>query len=189
MPIDYQNLTVEEYFRVEEASEERHEYVDGKLRLMVGATQAHYVITENFHALLREHLKGSNCRAFRESLRLQVEAANCYYYPDVMVSCEPFEPTKTYKQNAVLVAETLSGSTAAIDEREKLANYRKLESLSYYLLIDQRQQQIKLYKETADEKWELTVLGSADELILELLPDRLFRCAIAEIYEGVFEKA
>jgi Uma2 family endonuclease len=185
MPIDYKNLTVEEYFRVEEASEERHEFLDGELFLMTGASEAHSIICANLSGLFTQHLKASPCRTHSQGMRLWVHAANCFYYPDVMVSCESVDPKARYKSAALLVAEVLSPSTEAIDKREKLINYRKLDSLRFYLLINQDQQQIKLYKKTAGGIWDLEVLGAGDELILKLLPDSTFSAALSDIYDGI----
>lgn len=185
MTTEYQNLTLDEYFRVEEASEERYEFVRGQLRLMTGATEAHNLITGNLFGLLYQHLKGGHCHAYSQGMKLQVQAADCIYYPDVMVSCGTVDPRATYDETAVLVAEVLSRSTRKIDEVEKLNNCRQLPSLRYYLLIEQDRQELRLYTRTTNNDWELSTLSKTDDVVLDLRSDAQFRCSVADIYDRV----
>ncbi|MGK7939774.1 MAG: Uma2 family endonuclease [Crocosphaera sp.] len=50
-------LSLEKYLELEENSEIKQEYIDGKIYAMVGETKAHNTISLNFAILLREHLK------------------------------------------------------------------------------------------------------------------------------------
>jgi Uma2 family endonuclease len=116
------------YLAWEETQEERHEYIAGEVFAMVGVRQSHNLATLNLATLLRRELKGSPCRVFVEAVKTRVEAADCFFYPDVVVTCDPRDRlTPDYVSHPLLVAEVLSESTAAFDRGRKFAAYRKLE--------------------------------------------------------------
>ena len=79
----------EDYLRLEAQSSERHEYVAGGIYAMTGASLRHNIIALNLASALRAHLKASPCRVFIEGVKLHVARDNAYYYPDIIVSCDP----------------------------------------------------------------------------------------------------
>jgi len=87
-----QNMTVDEYLKFEERSQIRHEYVDGQIHAMTGATAGHVLLCKNFVSAFDRHLDGSPCRVEFTDIKVHVKAANCFYYPDVLITCEPFDP-------------------------------------------------------------------------------------------------
>src|SRR5919201_336187 len=78
-------LTVEEYFALEEASPVRHEYVNGEIYAMSGATRRHSRIAVNIAARLWHAARGGPCRVHRGEVKLRI--GRVIYYPDVMVAC------------------------------------------------------------------------------------------------------
>lgn len=185
LPARVQDLTVEEYLAGEQVSEVRHEYIAGQVFAMAGASEAHNLIAGNVHARLRAHLRGSACRTFISDMKVRVEAADTFYYPDVMVTCEPPNAKSFFQMQPCLIVEVLSPSTAAIDHREKLLAYRKLESLREYVMIAQDEARIEVYRRDAQGKWTQEVLGPDDELRFESLPTEALRMTMAEVYEDV----
>lgn len=178
------NLTVEEYLAREERATVRHEYVNGQVFAMTGATEAHNVICGNLHASLHEHLKGSGCRVFMSDMKVRIETSNSFYYPDIMVTCEPFAGTSVFKQSPVFIAEILSPSTKHIDRREKLIAYRQIDSLREYVIIDPSRHRIEDYRKDANGQWEMMVLRRSDVVSLASLPSSL-DISVETIYEGV----
>lgn len=178
------DVTVEEYLAQEQESDVRHEYVNGQIFAMSGATAAHNVIGGNLFALLHRHLRGSGCSPFMTDMKVRVETANSFYYPDIMVTCEPFDGKSVFMRSPVIIAEVLSPSTKYIDRREKLIAYRQLESLHEYLIIHQTKQRIEVYRRDAAGQWELKVFGQMDVIEFNSLPSAL-RIDVPEIYEGV----
>ncbi len=112
-------MTVDEYMAFEMRATVRHEFVDGRLFAMSGATKRHNIIAGNIYSILRAHVRGSQCRAYVSDVKARVESMNIFYYPDVMVSCDLFDKDSTFAARPVLIVEVLSRSTAAIDRREK----------------------------------------------------------------------
>ena len=158
------------YLAWEETQEERHEYIAGEVFAMVGVRQSHNLATLNLATLLRRELKGSPCRVFVEAVKTRVEAADCFFYPDVVVTCDPRDRlTPDYVSHPLLVAEVLSESTAAFDRGRKFAAYRKLESLQDYVLVDLAAQRIEVFRRDVENRWVLYDYGPEDQVELASL--------------------
>lgn len=184
-PAQSLNMTVEEYLEFEEHSDARHEYIDGQVYAMVGSSEAHNVITLNLATILRNHLRGSGCRAYMADMKLRIEATNAFYYPDVMVTCEPFKANSLFNRSPVLIAEVLSASTQEIDRREKLVAYKQLATLAEYLVISQDHRRVELYRKVSTGKWELHVFRDSEEINLHALPTGPFVLKLDELYDEV----
>lgn len=177
-------ISVEEYFKLEEKSRIRHEYVDGQLFAMTGATVRHSLLSGNVFSLLRAHLKGGPCQVYMHGLKLRVEASNCYYYPDVLVSCGSFDLDSTVADNPVLAVEVLSPSTSTIDRREKVLAYKQVASLREYVIVHQKRKRVWLHRKNADGQWEVTVSGAGEELTLKSFGTSIC-IKVDSIYENV----
>ncbi len=185
LPVEFLNMTVEEYLQAEESGDVRHEFVAGQVYGMVGASDAHNVIALNIATVLRSYLRGSSCRAYMNDMKVRVEENNCFYYPDVMVTCEAFDAKSFYKTSPILICEVLSPSTSEIDHREKLAAYRQLPSLRYYLIVHQDQQFVEFYIRAVANKWELTSFREHDQIELELINEDSLTLPVSALYEDV----
>jgi Uma2 family endonuclease len=177
-------LTIEEYLEFEERSSVRHEYIDGQIFAMSGATEAHNVICGNLYALVHAHVRGTGCRASINDMKVHVKIARSFYYPDIMVTCEPFEAKSVFKDSPVLIVEVLSPSTKQVDRREKLVAYRQLASLKEYVIVHQDRQRIEIYRKDSDDQWEISTLVGVDELQLKSL-SKPVRIPVSAIYEDV----
>jgi Uma2 family endonuclease len=131
-------ITVDEYLEGEQHTDIRHEYFDGRVFAMAGATVMHDLIAGNLYGSLRNHLKGSPCRPFifNTKVRLQVLAKDLFYYPDVMVACEPLENPRLYREKAKLIIEVLSEDENK-DLVEKYFAYQRITSLEEYVVVSQ----------------------------------------------------
>lgn len=149
-------LSIEDYLQLEAESAIKHEYINGAVHAMAGASDTHVTIALNIAALLRSHLRGSGCRVYIADMKARIEARNCFYYPDVMVACDPRDQeTPNYKRFPKLVIEVLSDSTEAFDRGDKFADYQTLESLEEYVLINTRHQRVECFRRSADGLWVL----------------------------------
>ncbi|WP_313953046.1 Uma2 family endonuclease [Accumulibacter sp.] len=155
------------YLAWEETQAERHEYVAGEVFAMVGVRQSHNVAKGNLYGSLRRELKGSPCRVFIESVKTRIEAADCFFYPDVVVTGDPRDClTPDHVSHPLLVAEVLSESTAAYDRGAKFAAYRKLASLQDYVLIDLPAKRIEVFRRDRGKHWVLYDYGVGDTVDL-----------------------
>ncbi len=129
---------------------EKHEFLAGEVFDMVGARQDHVVVAGAVFARLREHLRGTRCRAYISDMKLEVLAADAMFYPDVMVSCDEADRQRPQAVQApCLVVEVLSESTAAFDRGAKFGAYRQLPSLQEYLVVDIDRRHLELFRREA----------------------------------------
>ncbi|TVP77983.1 MAG: Uma2 family endonuclease [Puniceicoccaceae bacterium] len=176
-------ISVEEYIEGEQFSEVRHEYIGGQVYAMSGGSEAHNLLAGNLYAALREHFRGRPCKVFMADMKLRLNIAedDIFYYPDVLVSCDPTDDAKYYKSKPVALVEVLSPSTERLDRREKFLSYQRLPSLEEYVLVDQEQMHVTLFRKVNDWKPEHFTEGS-DRLILASLT---FGLSLSAIYEDV----
>jgi Uma2 family endonuclease len=157
--LEQRTYTREEYLEFEVAAEERHEYVNGEIRLMTRGTLDQNELAINLAALLKSALRGKPYRIFGADQRLWIADRNLYTYPDVMVIEKPLQlqtgRTDTVT-NPCFIAEVLSKSTQDYDHGEKFSAYRSVASFREYLLIDQYQIYVEHYVKTAANQWLLS---------------------------------
>jgi Uma2 family endonuclease len=84
-------------------------------------------------------------------VRIQAAERSIYYYPDVLVSCDPGDRAPYYRQYPWLVIEVLSPRTARLDRFEKCIFYRELDSLEAFLLVSQDYRQVEVFRRS--EQW------------------------------------
>jgi Uma2 family endonuclease len=148
--------TAADYLARETDQIERHEFVDGEVFAMAGGEDRNATVALNVAIALREHLRGTQCSVYMTDVRLHVRARDNYFYPDVMVTCsEADRESRLSKSDPVLIIEVLSKSTEAYDRGEKFANYRAIESLAEYAMIDINARRIDLYRKGTDGLWVL----------------------------------
>ena len=146
----------EAYLQIEEQNIIKHEYVDGQVYAMAGASDPHVTVTENLFALLRNHVRGTGCRVYIADIKARIESLNRFYYPDVMVTCDSRDQeTLNYKRFPCLIIEVLSDSTEAFDRGDKFADYQALESLQEYVLINTRRQRVECFRRNEQGLWVL----------------------------------
>lgn len=179
-------FTVEEYLEIEKSGEIRHEYLGGQVFAMSGGSKEHNLIAGNIYSRLRSHLRGSSCSVFMADMKIRLklahEAKNLFYYPDVVVTCDPQDKDRFYLNYPCLIIEVLSPSTELTDRREKLVNYRTLDSLQEYVLISQDEIKIEAYRQDSQGNWLIEILGKGDDLKLNSIGLTL---SMSEIYEDV----
>jgi Uma2 family endonuclease len=174
-------MTPQEYFSFEEKTPLKHEYLDGLIYAMVGASIRHNLIAVNLTTALRsKRPRGCDVFALDVKLRIRLAAGEFYYYPDVLVSCSQTDRHPLYREEPLLIAEVSSPSTVRIDRGEKLSRYREIPSLQEYVIVGQDEPAIEVYRRRTD--WVRQMLRSVDDLTLESFGVTLAR---SEIYDGV----
>ena len=189
-PAAQTHLTPEEYIAFErkflpDSEIVRHEYMNGEIIPMSGASRAHNLIAGNIFGELRDQLKGSGCEIYMSEMRVSIPTARSYFYPDVGVVCEEprFEgDVFDMLLNPIVVVEVLSPSTEAYDRGEKFAHYRQLTSLQEYVLVAQDQTFVEHYHRQK-KQWILTDFQRLDDILP--LPSIQCELPLQEIYERV----
>jgi Uma2 family endonuclease len=165
-PAEKLPISAEDYLQGEASADCKHEYLNGEVWAMVGATDAHVTIAMNLGFLLKQSLKGTPCRAYISDMKANVEKTNAFFYPDVLVTCNPKDHgNPLFKQYPIFIAEVLSPSTEAFDRGQKFSTYRRLESLQTYWLIDSQKMSVDGYTRMDNNEWLLHGYEKADEMI------------------------
>lgn len=163
-----ERMSAQDFLAWDETQTVRHEFVGGEVFAMAGAGEAHVTVAGNLYVALRQHLAGTPCRTFITDMKLRVEAADAFFYPDVMVSCSAADAADPMvKRDPVLLVEVLSPATAAYDRGDKFAAYRKLPGLREYLLVDTESRRCDLCRRGAEGLWVLHPFEPGQGLRLE----------------------
>jgi Uma2 family endonuclease len=179
----YSLLSVAEYLAAEEIAEERHEYLHGTLHAMAGSSRRHNEICGRLYEILRSRLRGGPCKTYMGDVKLHIRTlvGEFFYYPDVMVGCDPADRHEYYLERPSVVFEVTSPTTALTDRREKLLAYQSLPSLEHYVMVDQDGPRIE-WMRRAGEGWERLVLTEEGER-LEFGAIGV-GMSVGEVYEG-----
>jgi Uma2 family endonuclease len=182
-----QRLTIQEYLAFERQSETKHDYFEGEIFAMSGASRIHNLIAGNIFGEIRNQLRGRPCEAYMEAMRVRT-LDDLFTYPDVVAVCgEPqFADTEfDTLLNPVLIVEVLSPTTEGYDRGLKSSRYRSIPTLVEYVLVAQDCCHIEhLVRQTDGGHWlleEISDLGGTLEL--QSIGCRL---PLTEIYDRVF---
>lgn len=161
-------ITATEFLAWDETQPLKHEFVRGEVFAMTGGIDRHNTVAGNLYIALRRHLRGTPCRVYGGDVKLRIEAADCFFYPHLMVTCSAADlADRLIKREAVFVVEVLSPLTASFGRGGKFADYRRLPSLAEYLLVDVDRRCCDLYRKGADGLWVLHPSGPDDALQLD----------------------
>ncbi len=175
-----------EYLARERAAEHRSEYLNGVIVAMAGVTFAHDIISGNVQRHLGNQLADRPCFVFSSDMKVRIERANLFRYPDISAVCGPVlfhDEVHDAYENPALIVEVLSPSTERYDRTEKFALYRFLDSLNEYLLIAQDRCFAELFRSQPGGQWtEQTYTSPEEFIILESIGCTL---RLGKLYEKV----
>lgn len=184
LALKHRPIPIDEYLAGEPRSDIRHEYIEGEVYAMAGAGEKHNRISLNIAFHLRSVSRGKPCGVFINDMKLRIDDCDSFYYPDVLVTCDPADTHPLYKKRPCLIVEVLSPSTENIDRREKLLAYRKLPTLRHYLLVSQDQRELQWHQRDAQGQWLVSNLQGNDALNL-VCPGLEVSLTLDEVYEDV----
>ena len=149
-------MTASDFLAWELRQPTKHEFVGGEVYAMTGALKAHVLLAMNLATALRQQLRGTPCRTFIADTMVRVDAADAFFYPDVVVSCSAADAADPRMvSEPTLVVEVLSPSTAGYDRGAKFALYRRLPSLREYALVDPETRHCDVFRKGEDGLWVL----------------------------------
>ena len=183
--IPVRRFTPEEYMELEEQALEKSEYIDGFIYAMSGSTPKHALITANVIGNLVPGLKKGICRVYSGDLKIASDMRGHFTYPDAVVVCgKPrfHDKFQNVLLNPTVIIEVLSPSTEAYDRGDKFKRYRRIGSLTDYLLIAQDQPLVEHFSKQADG-W---VMQDADKLSGKIkLKTLKMTLALTDLYDGI----
>jgi Uma2 family endonuclease len=179
-------LTEAEYLEIERRAEFKSEFLDGEMFAMSGGTLSHGLIACNLSRAIGNQLEGSPCVVYGSDVRVKIQVAGLYTYPDVSVACGEDQVEDEHNDtllNPILIVEVLSDSIAAYDRGQKFEFYRQLPSLREYLLVSQHRPHIEHYIRQDSGNWLLReVAGLEGSLSLDFFGITI---SLAKVYSKV----
>lgn len=176
--------TEAEYWQIEDFSNVKHEFWDGQIYAMAGATPKHNDIAVNVVTSLKVQLRGTPCVPRTGDQR--VKAATLQTYPDVVVACRPlqYDPNDSNTLiDAAVIVEVLSRSTQSNDRNAKFDAYKALPSLRHYLLIVQTPSHVEHHFLDEGGVWSSQTFTNSNDVIgLSAIGCEL---SVSEIYEDI----
>ena len=177
-------FTPEEYLEIERMSPLKHEYLQGQLVAMAGASKAHVIIAGNLSAMLVNHLRGTDCISYAADMKVRLPALRTFYYADLVVTCDTRDlgSDEDFILHPKLIVEVLSDSTEAFDRGDKFSNYKSILELEEYILIHQKQVLVERFQRKSDNLWIPQIYREGDTVEFVSIN---FNCAIADLYENI----
>lgn len=178
------SISLTDYLDAERISPIKHEYRRGHVYAMTGAKNPHFVIAGNLVRRLGNHLDESNCFVLTSDTKVRLEEANCYYYPDVALTCDQGDTSSTndFIRYPVLIVEALCRSRENFDRTEKFADYQTCPTLREYVLVSQNQMNVECFRLDESGNWNSPIYEKGSEIDFESV---YFRFDISVVYQKV----
>jgi len=172
-------VSVDEYLENERKANKRHEYFDGAIYAMVGASTIHNLLALSLSSKFHTHLHETRCHVFQSDMKVKVEHG--FYYPDILVVCKKLDPKAYYQTDPALIVEILSESTEAKDRLEKRVAYQHLDSMEEYVLVSQNKMKVEIFRRDNDS-WQKETHTNDDIVNLSSID---LKMPIMEVYADV----
>jgi len=155
-------LDVREYLEAEKDSPVRHEYIEGQIYAMAGASDRHNRLAGNFYSRLDSVLADGPCEVFISDMKVWI-SDSVFYYPDVVVACDGPGADPYYRKQPRLIIEVSSPGTERIDRSEKLRAYKQIKSLKEYVIVSQESVRIEVFRRGRGDRWNSQVFTKLEE--------------------------
>ncbi len=178
-------MTIEEYFALEETSQEKYEFYRGEIFAISGAREIHNLIVSNLIYAFKGKLKDRPCAVYPSDMRVMIDEYNHYTYPDLSIVCGKRDFTnekKTTLMNPIAIVEVLSDSTESYDRGKKFRAYRNIPSFQVYILISTNYKQIEVFTKLESGSWNLSDPDKEGKIYISPLECTL---TLNDVYEGV----
>ena len=182
----YNYISQQAYLEMERAALDKHEYYQGEIFAMSGASLKHNRVFTNLFGEIQNKLKGKSCQPYSNDLRIHIPKNTLYTYPDISIICGEVELTDDKfdtATNPIVIIELLSKSTRNYDRFEKFSLYREIASLKEYILIDTQKLHIEKHIRNADNSWQLTDYYSISDSIT--CSSVNVTVSLTDIYSGI----
>lgn len=163
------HMTPDDYLAWEREQETKHEYDNGSVYAMAGGSVRHNALGVKIGATLLAALGTRGCVALSSDQRVSLRRRRKYVYPDGSVVCgrvetEPGHPDTV--TNPSIIVEVLSSSTEQYDRGGKWERYRRIPTLTDYVLVSQTKPQIEVYQRTDGGRWSYIAVETGERVTL-----------------------
>ncbi|MEZ4684732.1 MAG: Uma2 family endonuclease [Bacteroidia bacterium] len=160
-----QSVLPETYLELESQSDTKHEYLNGQMVAMAGASVAHSIISNNMRFSLTSLARQAGCIVLDSDVKVFIDTDTHFLYPDASVVCEDiayFKGRTDSITNPKIIIEVLSDSTEDYDRGRKFAMYRSIPSFEEYVLISQKKQHVEVFSKKGENIWQIRTYDDAD---------------------------
>jgi Uma2 family endonuclease len=181
----YNFISPKEYLEMERASDEKHEYFDGQVYAMSGASLRHNRISMNLAKTFGIFLEEKGCEMLASDMRVTSPSTNSYMYPDAVIVCGDIKmeddkfDTMT---NPSIIFEILSPSTRSIDKGRKFFYYQEIPSLKEYIMIDSLKAFVQIARRTEQNTWKFDEVYVGDGSVF--IQTINYHLSLSDIYKG-----
>lgn len=188
VPKYYPKMSPSEFLDWERKQEYKHEYINGDVLAMSGASINHNRIFSNIHGRIWNFLQDKSCEIFGSDLRIAVKSKNSFFYPDAIIVCNELDFDENFikdtVKNPTVIFEILSTSTEDYDNGKKLFYYMQIESLKQYIIIDSKKVHVRVITRRSEERtWKFDeLINTKDKIFIEPIN---FEISIEDLYSGV----
>ncbi|MCP9751512.1 Uma2 family endonuclease [Ferruginibacter sp. HRS2-29] len=184
--VKYNHFSPEEYLAMEREATEKHEYYQGEIFAMSGASINHSKIATRITGELISRLRGKPCQPYNNDLRIHIPKNTLYTYPDISIICGEPQTTDSSLDtvtNPSVIIEILSKSTANYDLGQKFSLYREIVSLKEYIIIDSESIFVQKNIRNSDNSWLVTYHDSIE--VFFVIDTVHLNISLQDIYEGI----
>ena len=179
--------TFADYLNFEDRAPDKHEFIDGRVIRMAGASEAHVLIVTNIGGELHGLLKGTPCRYRGADQKVYIPSLDIATYPDGVVHCGEaklmLNASTSILLNPTVIFEVLSPSTENYDRKVKFDRYLEIESLREIVFVLQSEYRIELYTREPGELFRIRIYNTIEHsLRLESLQVEI---PLRDIYKDV----
>lgn len=184
----FTNYTIAEYIEIDNQSDTKNEYENGSIQALAGGSLNHGIIGNNVNSEINNtlKLKMPKCVSINGDVKVFIEKANSFVYPDGMVMCGEIETSSedvNSVTNPILIIEVLSKSTESYDRGDKFHKYCSLNSFCEYVLIDQYKPVIDTLFRIDNKYWKMITKIGLDKVIYLNSIDAYIK--VEDIYRNV----
>jgi Uma2 family endonuclease len=161
-------VSAAEYLVWEREQPIKHEFYDGDVFAMAGGSPRHNALCVKVSAALLSALAGRGCTTLSSDQRIGLRRQK-YVYPDVSVVCGEVkmeDGASDVVLNPSVLVEVLSASTEQYDRGGKWDGYRRVPSLTDYVLVAQSKPQIELFRRQDGGVWSYQAFGAGERATL-----------------------
>lgn len=144
-------ISIEDYLAIEQEDKQKYEYHNGEIFAMAGGSIPHGLIGGNLFASIwgNSEVRKRDCTPYNSDIKIEIIKERRYVYSDSFIVCGPPDISKEIKGailNPKVIFEVVSDSSVQYDHGDKFRAYRSLRSLREYVVVDQHQPAIVVYR-------------------------------------------
>ena len=163
-------ISEEQYRDGEEFASQKHEWFNGEVFPMPGGTDNHTTICFSLNVLLGNALRGTNFRARNSEQRVKIAASGLETYPDSVIYEKPARFVGTGNSTLLtprVIFEVLSPGTGTYERCIKFEQYKRVETLTDYVLVAQDSICVEHFHRRGDDWLYRSFITRADSLFID----------------------